>query len=189
MKKYKIYQIANRFLKTKICKYKKIKAEIAELEAIKGRLDADIKAKARKMFLDEIVNHKSTDPIVLKETPGGSEILFYFMGKYENVNVDKAKLIQKKYGKGFITKTTSYVLDPKVMELHGKKILDALMKADIPQEYKKTLLKSTDKFCISKGSISKINSFEKYSPEEVLTDIAPMFGLKDTVEEESDELV
>lgn len=166
-----------------------IASDLERLAEITKIID-DLNAEAK--LLTEGIKNESVNAFVqlyedTAKYPGSIEInagmasmLFIPMDKYMSINEERALELSSKYGKGIIEETTEYSVNSELVEKYSEELSAMILRSKkIAEEDKLRLISANTKFAIQKGTIASITEkYEEYSVEEVVSDIRPVFSMK-----------
>lgn len=163
--------------------------KVQQLDVLNKRLKKD-KADADKIS-DEIKLIAKSEWINLyikmRENPGSvivessidddiSQVMFIPQDRYASITEDKAELLIEKYGNGIVETTTTFTIDPVMVERYGEILSKLIMdSSDILEIDKQNIIKLTEKISISKGSIDNMDKLG--SIDQVMEDIKPVISL------------
>lgn len=123
----------------------------------------------------------------MKKLPSAS-LMFLPTDKYIKIDEDRYNELAKEFGDDMVTEKTTYIMDTELIEKHGEIISDLISKCKaISDDDKAKLIKAVTSYEVAKGTISELKNekFAKYGVENMLTEIKPVYQMKNVkVDEE-----
>lgn len=157
----------------------KVNEQIDSLAAEAKLLTESVKTESINAFI-ELYEDKSKYPGSFEIEAGNASMLFIPMDKYITLNEERASELQAKYGADIVEENTTYIMDSALIEKYGEEISNLILKSKkIEEADKAKLISATTKYAVKKGTISIItDKFSDYGVDEVVTDIKPVFSMK-----------
>ena len=164
-----------------------INAELSTLGAEASNLMGQVKEIATGKFI-ELFKSKGTYPGSFKIKTDGiepGEFTFIPTDSYKKITEERYNELSGIYGTELVEEKTTYTMDSELVEMYGETISDLIETCKaIPDDVKKRLISASSAWKIKKGTITKLN--ERTEPmEQLLTDIAPTFQIKNIKVEEA----
>lgn len=124
----------------------------------------------------------------VKKMPSAS-LMFLPTDKYIKIDEDRYNELAKEFGKEMVTEKTTYIMDTELIEKHGEVLSELINKCKaFSEDDKAKLIKAVVSYEVAKGTISELKNakFAKYGVETMLTEIKPVYQMKNVkVDEET----
>jgi hypothetical protein len=124
----------------------------------------------------------------MKKMPSAS-LMFLPTDKYIKIDEDRYNELAAEFGPEMVTEKTTYIMDSELIEKHGEVLSDLINKCKAFTEADKAkLIKAVTTYEVAKGTISELKNekFAKYGIENMLSEIKPVYQMKNVkVDEET----
>ena len=118
-----------------------------------------------------------------------ASLMFLPTDKYIKIDEDRYNELAKEFGPEMVTEKTTYIMDSELIEKHGEVLSDLINKCkSFSEDDKAKLIKAVTSYEVAKGTISELKNakFAKYGVETMLTEIKPVYQMKNIkVDEET----
>ena len=174
---------------------------LAELKVQQDSLDAEssiLAAQVKERSISEFSklyeeNGKYPGSFIIRATgmkkfPSAS-LMFLPTDKYIKIDEDRYNELSREFGPEMVSEKTTYIMDSELIEKHGETISELIAKCkSISDDDKKKLIRAVTSYEVAKGTISELKNakFAKYGVETMLTEIKPVYQMKNVkVDEET----
>jgi len=160
-------------------RYAELKAELDAIQAKLDMVEADFKPACIGVFNEQYKKNGAYPESFIATSVSGHQVMVVPTDRYIKPTDETFAELNEKYN-GEITETVDeYTLDKDLVNEYGNKIAAAIEKAkDIPREVKDNLIKVKSIITVKKGSITKAFTVGKGNISEYISDIRPVFQLK-----------
>lgn len=156
-----------------------LNAKMAELEAERAILDAEIRGAGKDAMID-LYNRTKKFPGTLKMVAGTMSYQFITSDKYKKIDVDRFAELSETYGPEIVEESTVFSFNTAILMKHMQHISDLLMgSTELSQRDKEELLTSETSYNVKKGAIKDLFQFVDGSQvDAIIEDIQPVFSVK-----------
>lgn len=169
-----------------------VNRQIDELSAESTILSAEVKERSIQEFIN-LYNNEGKYPgsfLIkaegMKKTPVAS-LMFIPTDKYIKIGEDRYNELTEEFGEHIVTEKTTYTMNADLIEKYGEIISDLIGNCKkIDEEDKKKLISAVTSYEVTKGTISELTDekYKKFTVEHMLTEIKPVYQVKNLKLEE-----
>jgi hypothetical protein len=166
------------YLSQEIERLAKIQEEIDALNAEAKLLHDQVKEAGVNEFIN-LFESSSKYPGSFNIESENASVMFIPSDRYTKIDEERSNELIEKYGEGMVEESTTYIMDSGLVEKYGDVISDLIMNSKkIEQGDKEKLISAKVDYSIAKGTISSLNEYNLYDMKEIISDIKPVFMLK-----------
>lgn len=165
-----------------------------ELDAESSILAAEVKERSISEFAKLYESNKKypgsfiIKAIGMKKAPSAS-LMFLPTDKYIKIDEARYNELEKEFGPEMVTQKTTYIMDSELIEKHGEALSELINKCkSFSEDDRNKLIKAVTSYEVAKGTISELKNtkFDGHSVSEMLTEIKPVYQMKNVkVDEET----
>jgi len=162
-----------------LIKYAQLKAEMDNIKAKLEMVEADFKPSCIDVFNSQYKKTGVNPDSFILTSESGSSVMLIPSDKYIKPTEDTFTELTEKYNGEVTEEITEFSLDTELIQKYGDLISKAIEKIkDIPTDEKDRLIKAKTVMIVKKGSIDRAITIGKGNISEYISDIRPIFGLK-----------
>ena len=162
-----------------LIRYAQLKAEMDAVKAKLEMVEADFKPACIDVFNEQYKKTGVNPDSFIITSKSGSSVMVIPSDKYIKPTEDTFTELTEKYNGEVTEEITEFSLDTELVQKYGDLISKAIEKIkDIPTDEKERLIKAKTVMTVKKGSIDKAITVGKGNISEYISDIRPVFGLK-----------
>ena len=166
------------YLSHEIERLAKIQEEIDLLSAEAKLLHEQVKDAGINEFVN-LFESSSKYPGSFNIESENASVMFIPSDRYSKIDEERSNELTKKYGEGIVEESTTYIMDSILIEKYGEVISDLILNSKkIEDSDKDKLISAKVDYSITKGTISVLNEYNLYDMKEIISDIKPVFMLK-----------
>ncbi len=166
------------YLSQEIERLAKIQEEIDALNAEAKLLHDQVKEAGVNEFIN-LFESSSKYPGSFNIESENASVMFIPSDRYTKIDEERSNELIEKYGEGMVEESTTYIMDSALVEKYGEVISDLIMNSnEIEEDDKEKLISAKVDYSIAKGTISSLNEYNLYDMKEIISDIKPVFMLK-----------
>jgi hypothetical protein len=166
------------YLSQEIERLAKIQEEIDALSAEAKLLHEQVKDAGVNEFIN-LFESGSKYPGSFNIEAENASVMFIPSDRYSKIDEERSNELIEKYGDKIVEESTTYIMDSALVEKYGEVISDLIMNSKkIEAEDKEKLISAKVDYFIAKGTISSLNEYNLYDMKEIISDIKPVFMLK-----------
>jgi hypothetical protein len=166
------------YLSQEIERLAKIQEEIDALNAEAKLLHEQVKEAGVNEFIN-LFESSSKYPGSFNIESDNASVMFIPSDRYTKIDEERSNELIEKYGEGMVEESTTYIMDSALVEKYGDVISDLITNSKkIEKADKEKLISAKVDYSIAKGTISSLNEYNLYDMKEIISDIKPVFMLK-----------
>lgn len=162
-------------LTDQIAKFKKLSIAVQEAETELKMVHGDIVEAMTEKYI-QMYKQNKTRPESIKFGNQSEKLQFLVTSRYRTVKTtEEADELNNQFP-NIVGKEVSYIFNPQILEKYSDLISDAIMKSQLPQEAKESLIVANTKYGIDKQALDKLQVYGNI--QDVFYSISPVVQLK-----------